>query len=367
MSGFVPGLTVAGDFFAEVVRPILTTHFPALEYGAALIGPGSEVLGFDTPMSMDHDWGLRVFLFLRDDDAQELSRRIASVLSFQLPPAFRDLPVAIATLTTTSSVRGMELAGAMPLGPVKHHVVPMTVRRFCEVQLGCDPTTPGLSAAAWLSIPSHALGEMVGGAVFLDTTGEITELRRRLAWYPRDVHLYLLAAGWQRIGDEEHLAPRAGHAGSELGSALIGSRLVRDIVHLCFLMERRYAPYAKWLGTAFAGLDCAEAMGPLLRRVQVATSWEERQASLGEAFELLATMHNAMRLTRPMHTGLSYFHDRPWKVIRGEEFAQALVGMITDEEVKAIAKRSLIGSVSQWSDSVAMEHVKHKNIQEIYK
>ena len=57
MSGFVPGLTVAGDFFAEVVRPILTTHFPALEYGAALIGPGSEVLGFDTPMSMDHDWG----------------------------------------------------------------------------------------------------------------------------------------------------------------------------------------------------------------------------------------------------------------------------------------------------------------------
>lgn len=364
MPEFVPGTAITGDFFTEMVQPILATHFPGLQYGAALIGPGSEVLGFDTPMSMDHDWGLRIFLFLREQDAQVFSRSIASVLSHELPPMFRGLPVAIATLTATSSVRSMELVNAMD-GPVKHHVMPMTVREFSELQLGCDATEE-LSAAQWLSIPSHALGEVVQGAVYLDTTGEITALRRQLAWYPRDVYIYVLAAGWRRIGDEEHLMPRAGHVGSELGSALIGSRLVRDVVHLCFLMEKQYAPYAKWLGTAFSRLDCAAAMEPLLRRVQVATSWQTRQAPLGEAYALLARMHNALGLTREMHTEVSVFHDRPWKVIHGGEFAQALVENIEDEEAKAIAQRSLIGSVSQWADNVAVEYVNSKNIRSMY-
>jgi len=35
----------------------------------------------------------------------------------------------------------------------------------------------------------------------------------------------------------------------------IWARLVRDAMMLCFLMERRYAPYIKWLGTAFAQID----------------------------------------------------------------------------------------------------------------
>jgi hypothetical protein len=45
--GFVPGVRLAGEFFAEVVRPLLEAEFPGLGYAAALIGAGSEVLGFD--------------------------------------------------------------------------------------------------------------------------------------------------------------------------------------------------------------------------------------------------------------------------------------------------------------------------------
>src|SRR5262249_57205978 len=87
-----------------------------------------------------------------------------------------------------------------------------------------------------------------------------------------------LAASWQRIGQEEHLLPRAGQVGDELGSSVIGSRLVRDAIRLAFLLERQYAPYAKWLGTAFARLDCAPTLMPPLWRAQRAPSWPERQA-----------------------------------------------------------------------------------------
>jgi hypothetical protein len=81
-------------------------------------------------------------------------------------------------------------------------------------------------------------------------------MRERLAYYPRDVWLYLLAAGWARIGQEEHLMGRAGTVGDEVGSALIGARLVRDIMRLAFIMERTYAPCAKWFA-ALHGLGRA--------------------------------------------------------------------------------------------------------------
>jgi hypothetical protein len=42
---FIPGLRLAGEFYAEVVRPLLGQEFPGLRYAAALLGPGSEVLG----------------------------------------------------------------------------------------------------------------------------------------------------------------------------------------------------------------------------------------------------------------------------------------------------------------------------------
>ena len=63
MADFIPGLTLCGDFYREAVRPLLDDAFPGLAHSAALIGSGSEVLGFDDEMSSDHHWG-RVSSFL---------------------------------------------------------------------------------------------------------------------------------------------------------------------------------------------------------------------------------------------------------------------------------------------------------------
>jgi hypothetical protein len=67
---FIPGLELAGEFYAEVVHPLLGQEFPGLRYAAALLGPGSEVLCFDTERSTDHDWGPRLQVFLGADDAE---------------------------------------------------------------------------------------------------------------------------------------------------------------------------------------------------------------------------------------------------------------------------------------------------------
>lgn len=145
--------------------------------------------------------------------------------------------------------------------------------------------------------------------------------------------------------------PRAGFVGDELGSALIASRLVRDVMSLCFLLEKQYAPYPKWFGTAFKQLKCADQLWPVLWRAQQAPTWQEREAALCEAHEFLARAHNALRITRHLPETVSQFFSRPFKVIDGSSFAQALVAQITDPAVKCVASRPLIGSSDQFSDN----------------
>jgi hypothetical protein len=120
---------------------------------------------------------------------------------------------------------------------------------------------------------------------------------------------------------------------------------------LCFLLERRYAPYPKWFGSAFQRLACAAELSPLLWRAQQAATWHEREAALAEAYAVLARMQNALGVTPPLPEVVSPFHDRPFRVIHGERFAEALRAQIASEEVRLIAAGRLIGGIDQWSDS----------------
>ena len=82
---FIPGLVLCGAFYAEGVRPILDDAFPGLAHSAALIGDGSEVLGFDDAMSTDHHWGPRVQLFVGESDYPQVAEAIHATLAQGLP------------------------------------------------------------------------------------------------------------------------------------------------------------------------------------------------------------------------------------------------------------------------------------------
>ncbi len=346
MPSFIRGLELNRRFYAEAVCPILDASFPNVPLAAALLGTGSDVLGFDDEMSTDHQWGLSLRLFLREEDAH-LADEIREALRHRLPHAFQGYPVGT---IPSADEPGIRIMHATAEGPVDRRVYIVTVRAFALRNLGYDVKQP-LTAIDWLTFPSQRLRELTSGAVYHDGVGELTALRERLTWYPHDVWLYLLAAGWHRIAQEEHLMPRAGFVADELGSAIIGSRLVRDIMNLLFLMERQYAPYAKWFGTAFRQLECAADLTPILWRAQTVSTWQAREAALGEAYEYLASAHNALGITEALPTKVSNFYDRPFQVIQGNRFMEAIAARITDPNIRRIASEHPIGNIDQWSDN----------------
>lgn len=189
---------------------------------------------------------------------------------------------------------------------------------------------------------------MTGGAVFHDGLGELEPVRQALAWYPDEVWLWLLACQWRRVDQEEPFPGRAAEVGDELGSRVIAARLVRDVMRLCFLLERRYAPYSKWLGSAFRRLDAYAAIGPALERVLTATDYPSREAAFVQAIECAAERHNALGVTRPVDATVRRFYGRPFRVLGSGRFVDACLEAVTDPWLR---ERPLIGAIDQFVDS----------------
>jgi hypothetical protein len=344
---FVPGRELAGYLYREAVAPILAQRFAGLRHGAGLLGTGSDALGFDDAQSMDHHWGPRLWLFL-DDAAfsDQLADAVSRTLGDELPFEVHGFPTHFEAFNPTTHTVFM---APTRQHPVRHMVFVTTVRRFCQAYLRLDPLDRLLSAADWLSTPEQCLRTLTTGAVYHDGTGELARVRQTLGWYPTDVWRYVVAAQWRRIAQEEAFVGRTGQVGDELGSRLVAGRLVREIMHLGFLLERQYAPYSKWLGTAFGRLACASELTPGLGAALAASAWPERERALGAAYMVVAELHNRLGLTPPLPSKVSAFHERPFSVIHADRFVEALEAAIVDPAVRCLPQR--VGSISQWADS----------------
>ena len=93
---FIKGLELSRLLYEEAVAPLLTEHYPGLTYSASLLFHGSEVLGFDTPQSRDHDWGPRLQLFLAENAIGPLRGEIDTLLRHRLPGDIHGYPIDMA-------------------------------------------------------------------------------------------------------------------------------------------------------------------------------------------------------------------------------------------------------------------------------
>ncbi len=325
---FLTGLALSRRLYEEAVRPILDRRFPNLLYSAALIGDGSDVLGFDTEQSTDHGWGPRLRLFLGPEDYPQLATAVDAALREELPPTIAGYPIDMAWF-------GMPEMPQATVTGVLHRVEIHEPGDFFRRQLGRD-VGGKLTPVDWLLMPQQSLRSVTAGEVFHDGLNELGPLRQTLHYYPQDIWLYLLAAQWRRVAQEEAFMGRCAQMGDEIGSRLVAARLVDDLMNLTFLMERTYAPYRKWFGTAFRRLALAERLEPWLLAVLAAASWPERESAMVNCWHIVAAAHNGLGVTQPLPMEASQFYERPFLVIHGERFEQALLEAIDDPSVKAL-------------------------------
>lgn len=255
------GVEVSRRFYEAEVAPLLA----GVPHAAGRVGQGSDVLGFDDDVSQDHDWGERVTVIAEG-----------------------------------------------PTPPLPEGVERFTLAGFVEAHLGRVPRDD----LDWLLLTGQSVLEVTAGPLFRDDVGELTALRRRLAWYPPSVEAYLVASSWRRIDQELPQIGRTRDLGDAVGHRLVTARVARAVVHLTFLLERRWPPYAKWLGSAYG------------RRTHAL----DDEATICAALDDLAG--------RPVTVP---FHDRPHRAVDPGYLASLPVGLPLPVG---------IGSVEMWCDNV---------------
>src|SRR4051794_18503207 len=237
MTEFRSAAEVGAGFHAEVIAPLLGD----VGYAAGLLGWGSDVLGYDTARSMDHGWGPRLVVLVDEADVAQVRQTIDA----GLPDSYEGFAVRF---------------GWDSYEPT-HHVTVATLGDWLRGWLGFD-ASQGIGIDDWLVTPQQQLLGVVAGRVYADD-GRLAPVRAALAWYPDQIWRWMLACQWSRIAQEEAFVQRTHEVGDELGSRVVTGRLVRDLMRLALLQSRTYAPYTKWLGTAFARLGHPDGLdGP---------------------------------------------------------------------------------------------------------
>lgn len=238
------GLEIAEKYYRECGAPMIHAQFPELEgiLAVGLAGSGSECLGYDDELSRDHDYEPSFIIFLPPEEV--VDRQTA----FKLERAYAKLP---------DEFMGLKRNKDVSFDTGRHGV--MRAADFFRAKVG-DPEGE-LSLEKWMSIPEHYLLEATDGKIFRDDLGLVTDVRKKLAYFPEDVRLKKLA-GALMLAEQasnynyERLLSRGDGAAAQLAIY----EYVKQVLSAIFLLERKYKPFYKW---QFRALEEMPTFAPL--------------------------------------------------------------------------------------------------------
>ncbi|MBN2238488.1 MAG: DUF4037 domain-containing protein [Dehalococcoidales bacterium] len=349
------GLELAKKYYFECVKPVISEKCPWLkgEYAAALIGYGSDVLGNDDEISTDHEWGPRCHLFLSKSAFDRYAVELDDILAEHLPLEFAGYPVRF---------RPVEYHGLVPSkdGTGRHHVVITTPQRFLGLTMGISgvPETD----SEWLAISEQRLLEFTSGEVFEDYTGELTELRRRMHYFPESVWRYRLAFLLESLGWEDDLISLCALRNDPISMHLNTAKTVERIMKLIFILNKKYAPLSpKWLHCEFRKLpEIASDIEPELKLILEDNDHVRKTETINRIYTMLLHIMNERNLCE-IHPARFKRH------VSGIDYdIQTSAGDILENlegELKEYVIDGLtIGAVDQWMVNediiVSAEHMK---------
>jgi hypothetical protein len=307
-------MELSGAFFHEVVKPLADARLGQSEYAAALVGGGSEVLGLDSEVSADHDWGPRVTLFVQPGASAE-----AASIEGDLPSSFRGVTRRF----------GATAGGAPWVQPFEVS----TVGDYFTAWLGFSDRSKA-TLVDGLARPAMSFLAVTAGAVFHDGAGELTRTRAAAAFYPDDVWRWLVACHWRRIAEEESFIERTAMVGDALGSRIVIGRVVRDAIRMVFLLDHRYPPYSKWLGAAFSTIPLAGSVAGMLTTAMSAVDGTGAPA-LSEALEIIGAVTNE-RLGTEVDPSRRRYFSRSMYVAPATEFVEAILATVADSRLQSL-------------------------------
>ncbi len=235
------GLEISKEFYLQYGKPMLEEQFSDVidRIAVGLAGDGSECLGYDDEISLDHDIDAGFCLWITAEDHEKFG--------FKLERAYAKLP---------KEFMGLKRSFFSPVGGNRHGVI--TVEDFYTRFLGA-PDAPD-SIERWLYTPTSSLLAASNGEVFADKSGAFSSVREKLKnGYPEDIRRKKLAAHIVFMAQSgQYNYPRCIARGENGAAQLAVFEFVKHTMSAIYLLNNKYEPFYKW---AYRGLRDLEIMG----------------------------------------------------------------------------------------------------------
>lgn len=262
------GLDLAEAYYRDIGASMIRERFGAYaeRIATGLAGPGSECFGFDDEISRDHDWGPGFCLWLTDDDDKVIGKALQSAYE-KLPAVFQGFGPRQAS-PGEEWREGVARTNAFFLRFTGLHQPPATLQE-------------------WLRIPEHALATCTNGKIFSDPLGDFTRWRDALLnYYPEDIRLKKIASLCITIAQTgQYNFSRSVKRNEVYSAAYSALKFATDAISLVFLLNRRYAPFYKWLHRAVKDLPL---LGSLVHERVAALLQSEDAAEKAQIMESVA-------------------------------------------------------------------------------
>lgn len=226
------GMDIARAFFEDVGLPMLEKDFPEYkEYMVCgLVGEGSECFGYDDEVSRDHDFGADFCIWLPD--------KIYNDIKIKLSKKYSEL------IFDHFSRRNVSKYSDGRIGVLEE-------KHFYRLRIGRDNLPHKL--VEWLVMPEDNLAEVTNGEVFYIgeavKNGYFLRFRNGLKeYYPEDIRIKKISAKAAKAAQSGQYNYVRSIKRGDMGAAFLSVGVfVQTAMQLVFLLNKRYAPYYKWL------------------------------------------------------------------------------------------------------------------------
>jgi hypothetical protein len=283
---FIPSLKLSRMLYDEEIKPIMKKKFHNLKYAAASLGMCSEILGLDDEVSMDHEWGPRVIIFLSKNDYTHYSKDVTQIFRELLPSKFKGFDMMWRK-------PGVDIHDTRET--ILYTVLVRTLPAILKFYGGI--TSLPLQDLDWLRVSEQHLLEFTSGVVYRDDIGELTKARELLRYYPDNVLRFLLMHEWYAVNGDWFPIGRIGSRGDRLGLRIQAAKAGQRLMRIAFMIYRRYFPYKKWFGTLFKELPIATALEPILLELFREERWQNVEEKICEATSVLLREQNKLGIT----------------------------------------------------------------------
>ncbi|HCM93029.1 MAG TPA: hypothetical protein DIS78_10745 [Lachnospiraceae bacterium] len=294
----ISGMELARRFYKEYGQAMIHEGFAEYEdrITAGLVGRGSQCYGFDDPLSRDHDFGPDFCIWLDDDLYDEIGDKLQEAYD-RLPAEF--MGFSRVTVIPPDGKR----AGVMRTWEFYARILDVSeefllsyIDIFCKRRHLCEEDKkpePGITAgveagrveeecnrmelAFFGTVDEANLSQCTNGEIFKEGTGDFARIREGLKYYPDHI--------WKRkIAQELHYSAQMGQynyvrmlkRGEKVASEIALSGYMEHTMKLVYLLNRKYAPYYKWLHRGMADLEKAAVIMDIFNAVYDMPKGDER-------------------------------------------------------------------------------------------